>query len=179
MFPFQIRFMLPGSRHACTKPLITAVCPPLLVAFLFLAWATGCGDSPDSSSPITTAPADARVVFIAADGRKAELKVEVARTESERASGLMKRDKLAADSGMIFVWDGPTQGGFWMKDTYIPLSIAFISEDGAILDIQDMQPLDLANHVPSAPYIYTVEANQGWFAQHGIRVGDRAEFLEG
>lgn len=65
-----------------------------------------------------------------------------------------------------------------MKDTYIPLSIAFISEAGAVVDIQDMQPLDLASRVPSAKYIYAVEANQGWFTEHGIKVGDRAEFLE-
>lgn len=65
-----------------------------------------------------------------------------------------------------------------MKDTYVPLSIAFISEDGAIVDIQDMQPLDLDSHIPSAKYIYAVEANQGWFTEHDIKVGDRAEFLE-
>lgn len=144
---------------------------------LLVAWAPGCGDSSTDKTAATTA--DARVIFQAADGHNAELKVEVARTGPEKARGLMKREQLDADSGMIFVWDSPVQGGFWMKDTYIPLSIAFISKDGAIVNIQDMQPLDLANHIPAAPYIYAVEANRGWFAEHGIKVGDRAEFLNG
>lgn len=148
----------------------------LLIAFLLIGFAAGCGDSPDSSQ--NDGFSEAHVVFTGSDGQEAELKVEVARTGPERAQGLMNRDKLDADSGMIFIWDDPTLGGFWMKDTYIPLSIAFISADGTIVDIQDMQPLDLANHMPKASYIYAVEANQGWFAEHGIKAGDRAEFLE-
>lgn len=159
--------------------MITPVYHSVLVAIVLLmvAWAPGCGgaseESATESEPATRA-ANASVTFQAADGHSAELKVEVARTGPEKARGLMKREVLESDSGMIFVWDSPTQGGFWMKDTYIPLSIAFISQDGAIVDIQDMQPLDLSNHVPAAPYIYAVEANQGWFAEHGVRTGDRA-----
>ena len=97
--------------------------------------------SATTSSPWPTA----RVIFHAANGENSELKVEVARTGQERATGLMNRKQLDADSGMIFVWDDPVRSGFWMKDTYIPLSIAFIAEDGTIVDIQDMQPLDLSD----------------------------------
>ncbi|MBI5869398.1 MAG: DUF192 domain-containing protein [Actinobacteria bacterium] len=150
----------------------------LLLAFLLIGWGPGCGDSPEDAN-VAASAARGRVAFYSDDDRVAELKVEVARTGPEKALGLMKRDRLDADSGMIFVYDNPTQGGFWMKDTYIPLSIAFISEDGTIVDIQDMQPLDQSNHMPKSPYIYAVEANQGWFGQNGIRIGDRAEFLEG
>lgn len=155
--------------------LIAAGVSCLLVAFLLIASLSGCGDSSDSGQ---TRFSEALVVFTASDGQTAELKVEIARTAPEKAQGLMKRDRLDADSGMIFVYESPTRGGFWMKDTYIPLSIAFIAEDGTIVDIQDMKPLDQSNHMPKSPYIYAVEANQGWFAQQGIKTGDRAEFVE-
>ena len=158
------------------------VCLMIVLCFsLPGALVMGCDSSTSDSTGSagsSASTADARVIFHAADGREAELMVEVARSRPERAQGLMQRQQLDAESGMIFIWDYPVHGGFWMKDTYIPLSIAFISEDGDIVDIQDMQPLGLANHKPSAKYIYAVEANQGWFAEHGISIGDRAEFLE-
>ncbi|MDO8736229.1 MAG: DUF192 domain-containing protein [Thermoleophilia bacterium] len=155
----------------------------MLAAVLLIGWNSGCGNSTDGTSPasaISSAESlDARVIFHASDGHEAELKVEVARTEEERATGLMNREELDADSGMIFVWDKPVRGGFWMKDTYIPLSIAFIAEGGAIVDIQEMKAQDPTVHVSKKPYIYAVEANKAWFADHGIKIGDRAEFIDG
>jgi len=160
----------------------------LVLAAALIGFGAGCdnsagGDSTSSaaasSQAATTSSASptARVIFHAASGDNVELKVEVALTSEEKAKGLMNRKQLDADSGMIFVWDNPVRSGFWMKDTYIPLSIAFISEDDIIVDIQEMQAHDLSVHVPSKPYIYAVEANKGWFAERGIKIGDRAEFL--
>jgi uncharacterized membrane protein (UPF0127 family) len=76
---------------------------------------------------------------------------------------------------MIFVYTEDTQGGFYMRNTLVPLSIAFIGADGVIIDIQDMQPLDETLHYAPAPYRYAVEVNQGWYGRNGIRVGDGVE----
>jgi len=82
---------------------------------------------------------------------------------------------MATDSGMIFVWDSPITTPFWMKDTLIPLSIAFIAGDGTIVDIQEMEAMTLDPHGPGKAYYYAVEANKGYFSQHGIKPGDKAE----
>ena len=87
----------------------------------------------------------------------------------------MGRASLAPDSGMIFTWDRDTHEGFWMKDTLIPLSIAFISSEGIIIDIQDMEPQTLAAHSPTGPYRYAVETSKGFFAGQGISKGDRVD----
>lgn len=87
----------------------------------------------------------------------------------------MGREALAADAGMIFVWDRDIREGFWMKDTLIPLSIAFIASDGVIIDIQDMEPQTLTVHYPSGPYRYALEVNKGYFQGNRIRIGDRAD----
>lgn len=176
LFPRHNHKESPASIVKTRVSLLAAGFLLLLIAVLLAASAAGCGDS--TRSPENAGMADALVIFYSGGEKTGELNVEVARTSAEKARGLMNRDELDADSGMIFVYDKPTQGGFWMKDTYIPLSIAFIAANGAIVDIQNMKPLDQSNHMPKSPYIYAVEANQGWFAQHGVKVGDRAEFVE-
>ncbi|HUL30404.1 MAG TPA: DUF192 domain-containing protein [Thermodesulfobacteriota bacterium] len=105
-----------------------------------------------------------------------EIWVEVAQTPEEQSRGLMGRKQLGKDEGMLFTF--PTEGyhGFWMKDTLIPLSIAFIDKDGRIVWITDMKPLTLDSHVPPAPILYALEMNQGWFSSHGVKVGDRVKF---
>jgi len=74
---------------------------------------------------------------------------------------------------MIFIWDQPVQIGFWMENTYIPLSIAFLAPDGTIQEIDDMQPQTTNLHTPKQMYEYAVEVNQGYFQDNGIQVGDR------
>ena len=76
---------------------------------------------------------------------------------------------------MLFIFSGDTKAGFWMKDTLIPLSIAFIAADGTILDVQEMEPLSEDKHRPPAPYRYALEVNQGWFQEHGLGPGGRVE----
>jgi uncharacterized membrane protein (UPF0127 family) len=115
------------------------------------------------------------VTFRNAAGDEVVLSVEVADDAEERARGLMFRESLAEDTGMIFVYAEDTTIGFYMRDTTIPLSIAFIGRDGVIIDIQDMQPLDETLHYAPGPYAYAVEVNQGWYTRNGIGVGDRVE----
>jgi uncharacterized membrane protein (UPF0127 family) len=115
------------------------------------------------------------VTFRNSAGDEVVLSVEVADDAEERGQGLMFRESLAEDAGMIFVYAEDTTIGFYMRNTTIPLSIAFITRDGVIIDIQDMQPLDEALHYAPAPYAYAVEVNQGWYGRNGIDVGDLAE----
>ena len=110
-----------------------------------------------------------------ADGTTRPLTVEVADTDASRAQGLMFRPSMPEDAGMLFVFPGDFQGGFWMMNTLIPLSIAFIAADGRIVHITDMQPQTTETHQPPVPYRYALEVNQGFFARAGIKPGDRVE----
>jgi uncharacterized membrane protein (UPF0127 family) len=99
--------------------------------------------------------------------------VEIARSSEEHAKGLMHRKKLPDGEGMIFVFDRDQQLSFWMKNTLIPLSIAFIASDGRIIEIRDMQPHDLNSVKSSRSVRYALETPQGWFTRAGIQPGDR------
>lgn len=137
------------------------------LVLLVCALAVACaGDSPTGTSPTT------ELTLRNAAGDTAQLQAEIADTADERAVGLMSRDSLPEDHGMLFAFGGQTNASFWMKDTKVPLSIAFIAEDGRILDIQDMQPLSLDMHRSSQPYYFALEVNQGWFARQKAAVGD-------
>jgi uncharacterized membrane protein (UPF0127 family) len=102
--------------------------------------------------------------------------VELADTPAEREQGLMGRTSLPADAGMVFVYPEDHAGPFWMKDTLIPLSIAFYAPDGRILRILDMQPCEAVPcplYDPEVPYRGALEVNEGAFADWGITEGDR------
>ena len=113
--------------------------------------------------------------IIKADGEKVTLEVELAQTEQQQQRGLMERTELGKNRGMLFVFDQEQPQSFWMKNTLIPLSIAYIDGSGTIVDIQDMQPLDETSHPSAAPAKYALEVNQGFFGENGINVGDRME----
>ena len=106
-------------------------------------------------------------------GERVEVPVEIAATDAERERGLMGRTALPEDAGMLFVFDQEQQLSFWMKDTLIPLSIAYIDGGGRIVDIQDMQPLDETPHPSAEPAKYALEVNQGFFNEHGVEVGNK------
>jgi uncharacterized protein len=105
-----------------------------------------------------------------------EIGVEVAKTPEERSRGLMGRKFLGKDEGMLFIFETEDYHGFWMKDTLLPLSIAFIDRDGRIVSITDMQPLTLDSHLPPKPILYALEMNKAWFSSYGIKVGDVVRF---
>ncbi len=101
------------------------------------------------------------------------IEVEVASTPQQRSRGLSYRKHLGANAGMLFVYQKTQQLVFTMRETSIPLSIAFISEDLVINDIQKMQPWNREHYPARLPARYALEVNQGWFERHGIKVGDR------
>lgn len=88
----------------------------------------------------------------------------------------MGRKHLGRDEGMLFIFETEDYHGFWMKDTILPLSIAFIDKGSRIVSITDMRPKTLDSHLPSAPILYALEMNQGWFSSHGIKPGDVVRF---
>jgi uncharacterized protein len=97
--------------------------------------------------------------------------VDVARSEEEKSRGLMFREKLGKNEGMLFVYGEEEFLSFWMKNTPLPLSIAFINKSGRIVDIQDMEPFSLKTHVSASPAQFALEVNQGWFKQNDIGIG--------
>jgi uncharacterized membrane protein (UPF0127 family) len=102
------------------------------------------------------------------------LQVELALSPEEQAQGLMYRKSLDEGQGMLFVFDRDKLASFWMKNTLIPLSIAYINSDGTILEIHDMRPEDLSLIRSSRSVRYALEVPQGWFSRAGIGPGDRA-----
>ena len=98
--------------------------------------------------------------------------VEVANTADRRDRGLMYRDSLPPDEGMLFVYKHEDTQSFWMKNTRIPLDIAFLKADGWICDIKQMAPGDLGSHKSDMRAKFALEMNKGWFAANGIKVGD-------
>jgi uncharacterized membrane protein (UPF0127 family) len=101
------------------------------------------------------------------------VKAELARTPEERSQGLMFRKRLADGEGMLFIFERDEALSFWMKNTLIPLSIAFIASDGRIIDIKDMRPLDLSSVKSSRSVRYALEVPQGWFNRVNVRPGDK------
>ena len=111
-------------------------------------------------------------------GSDAVLYVDVADTTQRQQKGLMGVEMLPEDEGMAFVFDQPSGTTFWMKDTLIPLSIAFVDDAGQVIGVRDMEPCE-ADPCPTygidGPFVLAIEANLGWFDRAGVEVGDRAE----
>ena len=105
------------------------------------------------------------------------LRVEVVANDEDRARGLMHRKSLGANDGMLFIFDEPGYHSMWMKNTLIPLSVAFIDAQGTILNILDMEPQTLDAHVSAGPSVYAIEVNKGWFAAKKVKAGDKVTGL--
>ena len=105
-----------------------------------------------------------------------ELTIELATMPGERTCGLSHRKSLPENQGMLFIYAEPEILTFWMKDTHIPLSIAFIDSHLRIINIQKMTPLSVRNHYESpSPALYALEVNQGWFEKNNINIGESLE----
>lgn len=100
---------------------------------------------------------------------------QVAATPEQRQTGLMFRKNMPQHEGMIFVFEQASQQCFWMKNTLIPLSAAFVADDGTIVNIEDMKPLALDGHCSLQPVRYVLEMNKGWFAKKGIKAGSKLQ----
>lgn len=106
------------------------------------------------------------------------IQAEVAATRQSRERGLMQHKQLCENCGMLFVFGHADRHGFWMKDTALPLAIAFIASDGSILNITEMQANTLSEHYPQGNVQYALEMNKGWFARHGIKTKDKVYGLQ-
>jgi hypothetical protein len=101
------------------------------------------------------------------------IRAEVAQTPSQQATGMMFRTEMGANEGMLFVNEDRGMRCFWMRNTLIPLTIAFIADDGTIVNLADMQPRSDESHCSAAPVRFALEMRQGWFAQRGLKAGLR------
>jgi uncharacterized membrane protein (UPF0127 family) len=103
------------------------------------------------------------------------IQAEVASTPDQRSIGLMHRPKMGTNEGMLFVFESPAEQCFWMKNTLLPLSIAFLAEDGSVVNIEDMAPQTLNGHCSKQPVRFALEMNLGWFSKRGIKPGARLQ----
>ena len=139
-----------------------------LLAFLVaLPTAAALAQSEPQALPITELRAGMHLIH-----------AEVAADWSTRARGLMYRKVLAPNTGMLFIFDQPSQQCMWMKNTYIPLSVAFMDGQGTILNIADMQPHSEQTHCSAGPALYALEMTRGWFAERGIKAGMKLSGIE-
>jgi hypothetical protein len=161
-----------------TAPSRVVRCPArrLLLGALVLCLllSLGCGSSKQSKAP------GGRGDLIPLRIGGEELLVEVVETPERMRAGLMFRRNLPENQGMLFVYREPTRITLWMKNTYIPLSAAFLDEEGRIINIaRRMEPHDeTTRHAAAAPAMFALEVNAGWFERHGIGPGDRLELPE-
>ena len=146
-----------------------------LSALVLAGVALGCdgGDGDPVPTGSDGAPLT-QITFVNDEGDEIDLFVEVVDTAEERGRGLMFRQSMPENQGMLFVFEQEGQYGFYMKDTPLPLSIAFVEGKGNIIEIEDMQPLTEDMHSPDEPYLYAVEVNQGWFERNAIGPGATA-----
>jgi len=141
------------------------ICFTCLIFFLF--------------AEISVFPANKKclVFLISEDGSKIGLNAEISDTSSKRKKGLMLRESLSESDGMLFVFDEEEKLNFWMKNTLIPLDIAYIDKNGIINEIYHMKPLDVSITYNSIkPAMFALEVNLGWFGRHKIKTGSKIEF---
>ena len=119
----------------------------------------------------TAAQADT-ATLVTASGSHA-IEVEVAATPKDREIGLMNRREMPQAEGMLFVFEQPATQCFWMKNTLLPLTAAFVADDGRIVNLVDMQPQTLDSHCSKEPVRYVLEMNQGWFERKNLRTGTK------
>ncbi len=166
------RWREPGFRLLSALVVVTVACNPA---------DAGMRDTAIERAAVQEAEAGAAAVSRAAElvplrVAGIEIRVEIAADADERQQGLMFRESLEENQGMLFVYPEQRTLGFWMKNTLIPLDIAYIDREGRIVDIQQMEPQTTETHNSAAPAMYALEMNQGWFEANGIRVGDLVEF---
>lgn len=101
------------------------------------------------------------------------IRAEVASTPEQHQIGLMFRKEMGPNDGMLFIFERPGQQCFWMKNTLIPLAVAFIADDGTVVNLDEMAPQTLASHCSTRPVRHVLEMNAGWFARKGIKPGSK------
>ncbi len=145
-------------HHPSRMPVIARLC---LLAALAFATTTGAQTMPQKLPAISLGVG----IYL--------INAEVAQTPDQRAIGLMNRPTMGVSDGMLFAFEAGATQCFWMKNTLLPLSIAFIGDDGAIVNIIEMKPQSLESHCSTKPVRFALEMNQGWFAKRGIKAGSK------
>jgi len=149
-----------------------AFVPPPIAIILALGWillSVGCQPKATETTPFGLRVAQLKVSNVL-------VTAEIADTPQASENGLMFRDSLPEDHGMLFIFDQPKKASFWMKNTKIPLSIAYIDSNGKILEIKSMNPLDETIAASNSDEVaYALEVNQGWFARHGVSSGTKID----
>ena len=166
------------------RPVFRVAVLPLVAAVLLLSACDGDEGPPRAMDPVMAFDTAEAHVVTATD--TLPLTVELARTSQQRAHGLMEREELPEDAGMLFLYPSAqdSAAAFYMFRTRIPLDIAFLDGDGRILAIRSMDPCPSPNpqtcprYGPGVPFSSALEMNQGWFQEHGVDVGDRVEWRE-
>jgi uncharacterized membrane protein (UPF0127 family) len=143
----------------------------LVLALAALAAAPSPAAAPPAAKDAAAHRVNTGLARIAIEVGGRPVRVEVADTAGVRETGLMNRFSIPADEGMLFVFPVPQPLAFWMRDTYMPLSIAFIDAEGRILNIEEMAPRTDATHLSRGEALYALEMRQGWFRRHGIEPG--------
>jgi uncharacterized membrane protein (UPF0127 family) len=131
----------------------------LLLAVAAPAWSQ---DAPQLDLPRVTLSAGVHLIS-----------AQVAATHEQRATGLMFRKEMPANEGMLFVFEQPAGQCFWMKNTLLPLTAAFVADDGTIVNLADMKPQSLDSHCSARPVRYVLEMHQGWFSKRGLKAGTK------
>src|SRR5690606_12802860 len=153
-------------RHPIDSSLLLSLAMKKTIASLLLALLSTLSAAqemqPQMNLPRTTLRAGMHLI-----------QAQVATTPQQRAMGLMFRREMPANEGMLFVFEQPAVQCFWMKNTLLPLTAAFVADDGTVVNLADMQPLSEASHCPAEPARYVLEMHQGWFAKGAIKPGFR------
>ncbi len=139
---------------------MTALRPALALAACTFAACAAAQEAPQLNLPVVQLQAGMH-----------NIRAQLATGVNERSTGLMHRREMPQHEGMLFVYEVPTVQCFWMKNTLLPLSIAFLADDGTVVNIRDMQPQALDTHCSDKPVRYALEMNQGWFAKRGVKPG--------
>ena len=151
------------SFNSMTCDTVTAMKRVLLtLLFSGMALAASAQDTPQTNLP-----------RIKLQAGMYQIDTQVAQTEAQRQTGLMFRKEMPQHEGMLFVFEQPATQCFWMKNTLLPLTAAFLADDGTIVNLVDMKPQTTDSHCSEKPVRFVLEMNQGWFAKKGLKAGSR------
>lgn len=157
----SIRFSGQGALRAAASATLAAV----------MAFGSPALQAQPTANPAAPVQKLANIVTLGAG--MYNIKAEVAQTPQEHQIGLMSRTSMGANEGMIFVFPQLSRQCFWMRNTLIPLSIAFLEDDGTVVNLDEMQANTDASHCSAKPVRYVLEMNKGWFAKHSVKPGDK------